>query len=332
MSMLQACSLKYWCISNMDQSASKMNTDRMEKQLFQHKGAHLQPEPEWGWGKRKEEVMENSAILTLNTLSSHYCLVRSNSRDKLKSNEECFGTLGKNNQMCHHVLNQNRIFCLFCFYPFVSHFNLNKWVCLLFHYFVCLVLRTQGKETVWWRLKNLLCASSPRSTLREVLWKLLCWGTFSAKLQRVSRASSAAKKHFPEATNLFLFWELPTVHNTAPHSPKTANSRCDLCMCKSPWKSEHGHSEQRGQHTATSSAPRRLETLRTSAEWQPCVWLNPAVAAERTMKCMNKALWGSAGSLIYYTHVKPPMFILCIARIQQRIWFGLTYFISLFFT
>lgn len=29
----------------MDQSASKMNTDRMKKQLFQHKGAHLQPEP-----------------------------------------------------------------------------------------------------------------------------------------------------------------------------------------------------------------------------------------------------------------------------------------------
>lgn len=51
----------------MDQSASKMNTDRMEEQLFQHKGAHLQPEPEWGWGKRKEDVIENSAILTLNT-------------------------------------------------------------------------------------------------------------------------------------------------------------------------------------------------------------------------------------------------------------------------
>lgn len=53
---------------------------------------------------------------------------------------------------------------------------------------------------------------------------------------------------------------------------------------------------------------------------------------QRTMKCMNKALWGSAGSLIYYTHVKPPTFILCIAWIQQRIWLGLSYFISIFFT
>lgn len=29
----------------MDQPASNMNTDRMKKQLFHHKGAHLQPEP-----------------------------------------------------------------------------------------------------------------------------------------------------------------------------------------------------------------------------------------------------------------------------------------------
>lgn len=101
-------------------------------------------------------------------------------------------------------------------------------------------------------------------------------------------------------------------------------------------KSKHGHpeqgTEQFGQGTDTSSVFRTLEILCTSAEWQPCIWLNPAVSAERTMKCMNKALWGSAGSLIYYIHVKPPTFILHIAQIQQRIWFGLTYFISIFST
>lgn len=51
----------------MDQPASKTNTDRIEKQVFQRKGARLQPESSEGWGKRKEDVMENSAMLTLNT-------------------------------------------------------------------------------------------------------------------------------------------------------------------------------------------------------------------------------------------------------------------------
>lgn len=182
----------------------------------------------------------------------------------------------------------------------------------------------------------MLCASSPKKYPKRgaleahVLRNIFCQAAESQ--QGIFCCQKALSRSYQSEPFL-------GVTNSTQHSsPLTQNCKLTLwSLCvKAPRKSEHGHSErwpeQRGQHTATSSAPRTLETLWTSAEWQPCVWLNPAVAAERTMKCMNKALWGSAGSLIYYTHVKPAMFILCIAWIQQRIWFGLTYFISLFFT
>lgn len=240
--------------------------------------------------------------------------------------------------MRHHVLNQNTIFCLFCFYPFVSHFNLIKLSLPPVLLFCLPGTEDIGKgDSLVKDKKTCSVPAAPRATLREVLWKLMRWGTFSAKLQRVRGASSVAKKHFLKATNLSLFWELSTAYNIAPHSPKTANSRCDFCMSKCPWKVKAlplraGSWAVWTTHRNQAQSSEHWETLWTSAEWQPCVWLNPALSAKRTMKCMNKALWGSAGSLIYYTHVKPPTFILCIAQIQQRIWFGLTYFISIFFT
>lgn len=187
------------------------------------------------------------------------------------------------------------------------------------------------EETVCWRLKNLLCASSPkkypeRGALEaRVLRNIFCQAAKSQQdILCCQKALSRSYKSEPF---------LGVIDSTKHSSPLTQNCKLTLQSLHVKVPMEVRARQQSSlDRTAPAQSPEHWEKLWTSAEWQPCVWLNPAVATERTMKCMNKALWGSAGSLIYYTHVKPPTFILCIARIQQRIWFGLTYFISLFFT
>lgn len=115
----------------------------------------------------------------------------------------------------------------FCF-PFLSY-KISLPPILLF----CLPgTEDMGKGDSLVKVKKPALCQQPQAvcTLGERFCKLMCWGIFSAKLQRVSKASSVAKKYFPEGTNLSLSWELSTVHNIAPHSPQTANSRCDSCM------------------------------------------------------------------------------------------------------
>lgn len=127
--------------------------------------------------------------------------------------------------MCHHALNQNTIFRLFCFYPFVSHFNLIKLILppvLLF----CLPGTEDIGKGVWWRVKKPVLCQLPQ----EVPWER-CFGssrTFSAKLQRVSRASSVAKKALSRSYKSEPF--LGVINSTQHSSPLTQNCKLTLWL------------------------------------------------------------------------------------------------------
>lgn len=72
-------------------------------------------------------------------------------------------------------------------------------------------MKIWGKETFWWRLKNLLCTSRPKQYPERAKHQ----GTFSAKQQRVSRASFVAKKS--SFQNLKV-WAFSGVINNTQHS------------------------------------------------------------------------------------------------------------------
>lgn len=153
--------------------------------------------------------------------------------------ESCFRTPGMNSQMCHHVLNQNTTLHPFCFYPFVSHFYLIKQVCFLFYYSVCLVLRIWVKKTVWWRLKNLLCASSPK---QSVPWERCSGSSCTEKYSLPSCRGSAGHLLLPKSTfQKVQMWAFPgsdqQYTTQLPTHPKP-QTHAVIPVCKSARESQ----------------------------------------------------------------------------------------------
>lgn len=74
--------------------------------------------------------------------------------------------------MCHHVLNQNIIFRLFCFYPFVSHFNIIKLSLPPVLLFCLPGTEDIGKGDGLAKGEKAALCQQPQEVPWEVLWKL----------------------------------------------------------------------------------------------------------------------------------------------------------------